>query len=95
MTDPAAALQSLSPEQKQAVIMQVQQQANQQVMQEMMKNMATTCFEACAGTSVRSCKGTQRVLAGAVLAIRKKQIYSTAFAAWMHRFILTVNMLLA
>jgi Tim10/DDP family zinc finger len=53
MTDPAAALQSLSPEQKQAVIMQVQQQANQQVMQEMMKNMATTCFEACAGTSVR------------------------------------------
>jgi Tim10/DDP family zinc finger len=52
MTDPAAALQSLSPEQKQAVIMQVQQQANQQVMQEMMKNMATTCFEACAGTSV-------------------------------------------
>jgi hypothetical protein len=53
MADIGAQLNSLSPEQRQAVMMQAQQEANQTIMQELMKEMVTTCFEKCSGTSVR------------------------------------------
>jgi Tim10/DDP family zinc finger len=53
MADIGAQLNSLSPEQRQAVMMQAQQEANQSIMQELMKEMVTTCFEKCSGTSVR------------------------------------------
>jgi DNA-directed RNA polymerase specialized sigma24 family protein len=46
-------LNQLSPEQRQAVLMQAQQQANQQIMQDMIQRMVKTCFTKCAGTSVR------------------------------------------
>mmetsp|Transcript_43477 Transcript_43477/g.49324 ORF Transcript_43477/g.49324 Transcript_43477/m.49324 type:complete len:81 (-) Transcript_43477:274-516(-) len=39
--------QTLSPEQRQAVMMQ----ANQEIMGEMVKMMAESCFKKCAGTS--------------------------------------------
>ena len=52
MADIGAQLNSLSPEQRQAVMMQAQQEANQSIMQELMKEMVTTCFEKCSGTSV-------------------------------------------
>ena len=45
-------LAKLTPEQRQAIMMQAQQEANQSVMQEMMKQMTLTCFQKCAGTSV-------------------------------------------
>jgi len=45
-------INSLSPEQRKAVMMQAYQEANQQVMKSMMDNMVTACFEKCAGTSV-------------------------------------------
>lgn len=49
--DPAA-LQNLTPEQKQAVMAQAQGQANQQIMAAMVENMTAACFDKCAGTSV-------------------------------------------
>ncbi len=45
----ASALASLTPEQKQAVMMQAQEQANQQVMTAMVESMTEKCFEKCAG----------------------------------------------
>lgn len=45
-------LNSLTPEQKQAVMAQAQQEANQQIMQKMMSTMVKSCFDKCAGTSV-------------------------------------------
>jgi hypothetical protein len=53
MADLGAQLSQLSPEQRQAIMIKAQQEANQSVMQEMMKEMITTCFDKCAGTSVR------------------------------------------
>ena len=47
----ASALQNLTPEQKQAVMVQAQQQANQQIMSSMVESMTLACFEKCAGTS--------------------------------------------
>lgn len=52
MSDLGAQLSQLSPEQRQAIMIKAQQEANQGVMQEMMKEMITTCFDKCAGTSV-------------------------------------------
>ena len=49
--DPAA-LNQLSPEQRQAVLMQIQQKANQEVMAKMTEDMVAVCFKKCAGTSV-------------------------------------------
>lgn len=46
-------INSLSPEQRQAVLFQAQQEANQRVMQDMVQRMVKTCFTKCAGTSVR------------------------------------------
>lgn len=54
MADLGSQLSQLSPEQRQAIMMKAQQEANQQVMQEMMKHMVVTCFDKCAGTSVRT-----------------------------------------
>jgi Tim10/DDP family zinc finger len=53
MSDLGAQLNQLSPEQRHAIMMKAQQEANEQVMQEMMKRMTSACFERCAGTSVR------------------------------------------
>lgn len=47
----ASALQNLTPEQKQAVMAQAQQQANQQIMTAMVESMTVACFDKCAGTS--------------------------------------------
>jgi hypothetical protein len=47
-------ISSLTPEQRQAVLMQAQQEANQRIMQDMVQRMVKTCFAKCAGTSVRS-----------------------------------------
>lgn len=47
----ASALQNLTPEQKQAVMAQAQQQANQQIMSTMIESMTLSCFDKCAGTS--------------------------------------------
>ena len=49
--DPSA-INSLTPQQKQAVMMRAQQEANQQIMQGMIEKMTATCFKKCAGTSV-------------------------------------------
>ena len=49
--DPAA-LASLTPEQKQAVMAQAQGQANQQIMASMVESMTVRCFDKCVGTSV-------------------------------------------
>lgn len=46
-------LAQLTPEQRQALMMQAQQEANQRVMQDMLQRMVKTCFDKCAGTSVR------------------------------------------
>lgn len=51
MENAAGALSQLSPEQRQAVMMQAQQEANQQIMQQMMEKMISNCFKKCAGTS--------------------------------------------
>ncbi|KAL3788530.1 hypothetical protein HJC23_006568 [Cyclotella cryptica] len=48
--DPAA-LSSLTPEQKQAVMAQAQGQANQQIMASMVESMTVRCFDKCVGTS--------------------------------------------
>jgi hypothetical protein len=53
MADLTAQLSQLTPEQRKAVMIKAQQEANQSVMQEMMKQMVTACFDLCAGTSVR------------------------------------------
>jgi len=53
MADLGAQLNQLSPQQKQAVLMQAQQEANQKVMEEMMNKMVAACYDKCAGTSVR------------------------------------------
>ena len=45
-------LSQLTPEQKQAVMVRAQQEANQSIMQAMVKSMVSSCFEKCAGTSV-------------------------------------------
>lgn len=52
MSDLGSQLAQLTPEQRQAIMMKAQQEANQQVMAEMMQKMASSCFEKCAGTSV-------------------------------------------
>jgi hypothetical protein len=57
MSDLASQLAQLTPEQRQAIMMKAQQEANQQVMAEMMQKMASSCFEKCAGTSVSLCAG--------------------------------------
>mmetsp|Transcript_18871 Transcript_18871/g.27579 ORF Transcript_18871/g.27579 Transcript_18871/m.27579 type:complete len:86 (-) Transcript_18871:239-496(-) len=44
-------LNQLSPQQRQQVMMQAQQEANQQIMQGMLEKMAATCFTKCVGTS--------------------------------------------
>eukprot|EP00546_Thalassionema_frauenfeldii_P013642 CAMPEP_0178919370 /NCGR_PEP_ID=MMETSP0786-20121207/14397_1 /TAXON_ID=186022 /ORGANISM="Thalassionema frauenfeldii, Strain CCMP 1798" /LENGTH=84 /DNA_ID=CAMNT_0020593289 /DNA_START=41 /DNA_END=295 /DNA_ORIENTATION=- len=44
-------IQNLSPEQRQAVMVQAQQEANAQIMRDMVNKMATACFQKCAGTS--------------------------------------------
>eukprot|EP00804_Cyclotella_cryptica_P027102 CCRYP_013639-RB/>CCRYP_013639-RB protein AED:0.28 eAED:0.39 QI:102/0/0.66/1/0/0.33/3/697/117 len=49
--DPAA-LSSLTPEQKQAVMAQAQGQANQQIMASMVESMTVRCFDKCVGTSL-------------------------------------------
>jgi hypothetical protein len=46
-------LSQLTPDQKQAIMVQAQQEANQAIMQKMMQSMMKTCFDKCAGTSVR------------------------------------------
>ena len=43
----------LTPQQRQAVLMRAQQEANTQIMQKMMEKMVAACYEKCAGTSVR------------------------------------------
>jgi hypothetical protein len=48
------ALNKLTPEQRQAVMMQAQNEANSQIMRDMINNMAQACFRKCAGTSVRT-----------------------------------------
>jgi hypothetical protein len=53
MADLGSQLNQLSPQQRQAVLMQAQQEANQKIMEEMMKRMVTSCYDKCAGTSVR------------------------------------------
>jgi Tim10/DDP family zinc finger len=45
-------LSQLTPEQRQAVMYQAQQEANQSLMQEMVKQMVAGCFEKCTGQSV-------------------------------------------
>jgi len=56
MADLGAQLAQLSPEQRQAIMVKAQQEANQAVMQEMMKDMVSSCFQTCATTSVRCCR---------------------------------------
>ena len=51
MADLGAQLNQLSPEQRQAIMVKAQQEANQSVMQEMMKQMVSACYDKCAGTS--------------------------------------------
>mmetsp|Transcript_13038 Transcript_13038/g.12674 ORF Transcript_13038/g.12674 Transcript_13038/m.12674 type:complete len:87 (-) Transcript_13038:251-511(-) len=51
MSNAAEALGQLSPEQRQSVMMQAQQEANQQIMQQMMEKMISHCFKKCAGSS--------------------------------------------
>jgi hypothetical protein len=46
-------LNQLTPQQRQAIMMKAQQEANQQIMQEMIEKMTASCFKKCAGTSVR------------------------------------------
>lgn len=53
MADLGAQISQLSPEQRQAIMVKAQQEANQQVMQEMMKQMVSGCFNLCVGQSVR------------------------------------------
>lgn len=50
------AINNLTPQQKQAVMMRAQQEANQQIMQSMLEKMVSTCFKKCSGTSVSFCE---------------------------------------
>jgi DNA-directed RNA polymerase specialized sigma24 family protein len=52
MSDLGSQLSQLTPEQRQAIMLKAQQEANNQVMGEMMQRMTSACFEKCAGTSV-------------------------------------------
>ena len=45
-------LSQLTPQQKQAVLIRAQQEANQQIYQKMMADMLENCFQKCTGTSV-------------------------------------------
>lgn len=45
-------INQLTPEQRQRVLLQAQQEANQRIMQDMLQRMVKTCFNKCAGTSV-------------------------------------------
>lgn len=45
-------LSQLTPEQKQAVLMRAQQEANQKITQDMLASMTEECFKKCAGSSV-------------------------------------------
>lgn len=54
MADLGAQLSKLTPEQRQAVMVQAQNEANQAVMREMTTKMVATCFEKCVGSSVSS-----------------------------------------
>jgi hypothetical protein len=74
MSDLSSQLSQLTPEQRQAIIIQAQQQANQQVMQEMMKMMAVTCFDTCSGTSVRRRRRRRRSEMRLLLAPYTKKI---------------------
>jgi hypothetical protein len=47
------AINKLTPEQRQQVMAQAQQEANGQIMREMVNKMVESCFQKCAGTSVR------------------------------------------
>jgi hypothetical protein len=47
-------ISQMTPQQRQQVLQQAQQEANQRVMQDMVQKMVKTCFNKCAGTSVRS-----------------------------------------
>ena len=49
--DLSSQLAQLSPEQRNAIMVQAQQEANQTIMQEMMKQMVGTCFEKCVTSS--------------------------------------------
>mmetsp|Transcript_21527 Transcript_21527/g.30156 ORF Transcript_21527/g.30156 Transcript_21527/m.30156 type:complete len:87 (+) Transcript_21527:168-428(+) len=46
-----AAINQLTPEQRQAVMINAQQEANQKIMQAMMNKMTSICYEKCTGTS--------------------------------------------
>jgi hypothetical protein len=58
MSDIASQLAQLTPEQRQAIMIKAQEEANIGIMQEMMKQMVSTCFDKCAGTSVRGLRTT-------------------------------------
>lgn len=45
------AINKLTPEQRQQVMAQAQQEANGQIMREMVNKMVESCFQKCAGTS--------------------------------------------
>ena len=47
-----AALNNLTSEQKQQIMIKAQQEANTSIMQSMMEQMVESCFDRCAGTSV-------------------------------------------
>jgi hypothetical protein len=49
-----AALNNLTSEQKQQIMIKAQQEANTSIMQSMMEEMVESCFDRCAGTSVRT-----------------------------------------
>jgi tRNA A37 methylthiotransferase MiaB len=46
-------ISQMTPQQRQQILVQAQQEANQRIMQDMMTRMVKTCFVKCAGTSVR------------------------------------------
>jgi len=45
-------LNQMTPDQRQAVLMQAQQEANHRILHDMVQRMVKTCFAKCAGTSV-------------------------------------------
>jgi hypothetical protein len=46
-------LAQLTPENRHQLMLAAQQQANEQIMQGMITKMSKSCFDKCAGTSVR------------------------------------------
>ena len=44
-------LNQLTPEQRQQIMLQAQQEANQSIMQRMMEKMSSSCFKLCTSTS--------------------------------------------